>query len=87
MVPKRRRLDRGLSSWIGCPETKYHASRITHHGPMPRGPGACFNSQIALTPGRTGVISRDGSPDRGLDWVLLKSSGFRASWCYLTNQL
>jgi len=47
-----------------------------HQTAVPRGPGARFNSQIALTAGRTGVISRDGSPDRGLDRVLLEWLGF-----------
>ena len=33
-----------------------HASRITHHGPLPRGPGSKFISQIGVTTGRTAGI-------------------------------
>ena len=47
-----------------------------HHAPRPRGPGGSFNSQIVLTPGRAALTGDRGPPDRGLDRVLHKSSGF-----------
>ena len=43
---------------------------ITHHGPLPRGSGACFNSQYALTMGRADLIRGSGCSGQGLVWDL-----------------
>ena len=37
-----------------------------HQTAVPRGPGARFNSQITLTPGRAALIGERGFSDRGL---------------------